>query len=91
MLEQNAAMQTSWDQERENLTGRITQLTSDLESRDAALQSMQEKLDEKAADHGEDEELKKRNGELQVKVIELNGKTKHFRSRLLNWKRKSKI
>lgn len=45
LLEQNAAMQTSWDQERENLTGRITQLTSDLESRDAALQSMQEGAD----------------------------------------------
>ena len=76
LLEQNAAMQTSWDQERENLTGRITQLTSDLELRDAALQSMQEKLDDNAADHSEDEDLKKRNGELQVKVIELSGKNK---------------
>lgn len=83
LLEQNAAMQTSWDQERENLTGRITQLTSDLESRDAALQSMQEKLDEKAADHGEDEELKKRNGELQVKVIELNGKNKALQKQVV--------
>lgn len=76
LLEQNAAMQTSWDHERENLTSRITQLTSDLELRDAALQSMQEKLDDNAADHSEDEDLKKRNGELQVKVIELNGKNK---------------
>lgn len=76
LLEQNAAMQTSWDHERENLTSRITQLTSDLELRDAALQSMQEKLDDNAADHSEDEELKKRNGELQVKVIELSGKNK---------------
>lgn len=83
LLEQNAAMQTSWDQERENLTGRITQLTSDLESRDAALQSMQEKLDEKATDHGEDEELKKRNGELQVKVIELNGKNKALQKQVV--------
>lgn len=74
LLEQNAAMQTSWDHERENLTSRITQLTSDLELRDAALQSMQEKLDDNAADHSED--LKKRNGELQVKVIELSGKNK---------------
>jgi len=76
LLEQNAAMQTSWDHERENLTSRITQLTSDLELRDAALQSMQEKLDDNAADHSEDEDLKKRNGELQVKVIELSGKNK---------------
>jgi myosin heavy subunit len=76
LLEQNAAMQTSWDHERENLTSRITQLTSDLELRDAALQSMQEKLDDNAADHSEDEDLKKRNGELQVKVIELAGKNK---------------
>lgn len=76
LLEQNAAMQTSWDHERENLTSRITQLTSDLELRDAALQSMQEKLDDNATDHSEDEELKKRNGELQVKVIELSGKNK---------------
>lgn len=76
LLEQNAAMQTSWDHERENLTSRITQLTSDLELRDAALQSMQEKLDDNAADHSEDEDLKKRNGELQVKVIELSGKSK---------------
>ena len=66
----------SWDHERENLTSRITQLTSDLELRDAALQSMQEKLDDNAADHSEDEDLKKRNGELQVKVIELSGKNK---------------
>lgn len=76
LLEQNAAMQTSWDHERENMTSRITQLTSDLELRDAALQSMQEKLDDNAADHSEDEDLKKRNGELQVKVIELSGKNK---------------
>lgn len=76
LLEQNAAMQTSWDHERENLTSRITQLTSDLELRDAALQSMQEKLDDNATDHSEDEDLKKRNGELQVKVIELSGKNK---------------
>ena len=76
LLEQNAAMQTSWDHERENLTSRITQLTSDLELRDEALQSMQEKLDDNAADHSEDEDLKKRNGELQVKVIELSGKNK---------------
>lgn len=76
LLEQNAAMQTSWDHERENLTSRITQLTSDLELRDAALQSMQEKLDDNAADHSEVEDLKKRNGELQVKVIELSGKNK---------------
>lgn len=76
LLEQNAAMQTSWDHERENLTSRITQLTSDLELRDTALQSMQEKLDDNAADHSEDEDLKKRNGELQVKVIELSGKNK---------------
>lgn len=76
LLEQNAAMQTSWDHERENLTSRITQLTSDLELRDAALQSMQEKLDDNAADHSEDKDLKKRNGELQVKVIELSGKNK---------------
>lgn len=76
LLEQNAAMQTSWDHERENLTSRITQLTSDLELRDAALQSMQEKLDDNAADHSEDEDLKKRNGELQVKVIDLSGKNK---------------
>lgn len=76
LLEQNAAMQTSWDHERENLTSRITQLTSDLELRDAALQSMQEKLDDNVADHSEDEDLKKRNGELQVKVIELSGKNK---------------
>lgn len=76
LLEQNAAMQTSWDHERENLTSRITQLTSDLELRDAALQSMQEKLDDNAADHSEDEDLKKRNGELQVKVIKLSGKNK---------------
>ena len=76
LLEQNAAMQTSWDQERESMTGQITQLTADLESKDAALQSMQKKLDDKAADHGEDEEQKKRNGELQVKVIELAGKNK---------------
>lgn len=76
LLEQNAAMQTSWDHERENLTSRINQLTSDLELRDAALQSMQEKLDDNAADHSEDEDLKKRNGELQVKVIELSGKNK---------------
>lgn len=76
LLEQNAAMQTSRDHERENLTSRITQLTSDLELRDAALQSMQEKLDDNAADHSEDEDLKKRNGELQVKVIELSGKNK---------------
>lgn len=76
LLEQNAAMQTSWDHERENLTSRITQLTSDLELRDAALQSMQEKLDDNAADHSEYEDLKKRNGELQVKVIELSGKNK---------------
>ena len=76
LLEQNAAMQTSWDHERENLTSRITQLTSDLELRDAALQSMQKKLDDNAADHSEDEDLKKRNGELQVKVIELSGKNK---------------
>lgn len=76
LLEQNAAMQTSWDHEREKLTSRITQLTSDLELRDAALQSMQEKLDDNAADHSEDEDLKKRNGELQVKVIELSGKNK---------------
>ena len=76
LVEQNAAMQTSWDHERENLTSRITQLTSDLELRDAALQSMQEKLDDNAADHSEDEDLKKRNGELQVKVIELSGKNK---------------
>ena len=76
LLEQNAAMQTSWDHERENLTSRITQLTSDLELRDAALQSMQEKLDDNAAYHSEDEDLKKRNGELQVKVIELSGKNK---------------
>lgn len=76
LLEQNAAMQTSWDHERVNLTSRITQLTSDLELRDAALQSMQEKLDDNAADHSEDEDLKKRNGELQVKVIELSGKNK---------------
>lgn len=76
LLEQNAAMQTSWDHERENLTSRITQLTSDLELRDAALQFMQEKLDDNATDHSEDEDLKKRNGELQVKVIELSGKNK---------------
>lgn len=76
LLEQNAAMQTSWDHERENLTSRITQLTSDLELRDAALQSMQEKLDDNATDHSEDEDLKKRNGELQIKVIELSGKNK---------------
>ena len=76
LLEQNAAMQTSWDQERESMTGQITQLTADLESKDAALQSMQKKLDDKAAEHGEDEELMKRNGELQVKVIELAVKYK---------------
>lgn len=82
LLEQNAAMQTSWDHERENLTSRITQLTSDLELRDAALQSMQEKLDDNAADHSEDEDLKKRNGELQVKVIELSGKNKALQKRV---------
>ena len=76
LLEQNAAMQTSWDHDRVNLTYRITQMTSDMKLRDAALQSMQEKLDDNAADHSEDEDLKKRNGELQVKVIELSGKNK---------------